>query len=112
MSISPENAEIAARMVGLDQAGPMRADDRDALMVKAARLARFMDASDHLAADIVATGEMWRSAISSINLEPFQQFADRLPKAIEEIARSPAFLQEVEKLRQAAAQIRVPKLPL
>ena len=112
MSISPKNAEIAARMVGLDQTGPIRADDRDALIAQAGRLARFMDSYDRVDSDIAALGASLRSAFSTINLEPFQQFKNELPKVVEQIARSPAYLQQVEQLRQAAVQLRVPKLPI
>lgn len=46
MSISIQNAEKAARMVGLDRGGPIRQDDRDAKIAQAGRLARFMDQLD------------------------------------------------------------------
>lgn len=48
MAISQKNAERAIKQVGLDRPGPMRATDRDELIVKASRLAEYYDRMDHL----------------------------------------------------------------
>lgn len=46
MPISEKNAIRAIKQVGLDQPGPIRADVKDALIVKAARLAEYYDRMD------------------------------------------------------------------
>lgn len=44
--LSPKNVALAARLTGLNETGPIRADDLDTLRVQTARLAGFLDRLD------------------------------------------------------------------
>lgn len=48
MALSPKNALIAAKKVGLLETGPMHVKDRDERILAAGRLASFLDRMDHL----------------------------------------------------------------
>ena len=63
MTISTKNAERALKMVGLDQSGPIRADDKAERIVQAARLAEFLDRTDHL-------NQIDPAILPEINLKP------------------------------------------
>lgn len=55
MPLSEKNLALAARMTGLSQPGPIRADDLDMLRVQTSRLAEFLDRMDaELPPDLLA----------------------------------------------------------
>ena len=85
MPISEKNALRAIKQVGLDQPGPIRADVKETLVVKAARLAEYYDRMD------AAIGENWIDMSGVAEMIHFElQQSLKLPGLPQKASESPS----------------------